>query len=105
MFPWKQLYLSNCQNFLKYGQSFSDYANFRQKLISANFSANPIAHILMIIKKYVSKKYHAFNESDKPKTQEVNFDVFSNVLTFLTSHVKVETVYKFKRLYFNEYWR
>ena len=34
---------------LKYGQSFSDHANFRQKLISVNYSANSIAHKLKVI--------------------------------------------------------
>ena len=35
-------------------------------------------------KKYVSKKYHVFHAPNKPANQEVNFDVISNVMTFLT---------------------
>ena len=54
------------------------------------FSANSIAHILRIIKKkYVSKKYHVFHSPHKPANQEVNFDVISYVMTFLTLRVKV----------------
>ena len=67
--------------FLKYGQSFSDLANSWQKRISVNFSANSIAQMLQIIKKYVSKKYHVFHAPDNPKNQKVNFDVINNVMT------------------------
>ena len=40
-------------------------------------------------KTYVSKKYHVLHAPDKTATQEVNFDVSSNVMTFLTLRVKV----------------
>ena len=40
-------------------------------------------------KKYVSKKYHVFHEHNKLANQEVNCDVISNVMTFLTLRVKV----------------
>ena len=43
-----------------------------------------------------------FYAPDKPANQEVNFDVISNVMTFLTLRVKVKTVYSFKRPYFHE---
>ena len=59
----------------------------------------------IIKKKYVSRKKHVFHAPDKPANQEVNFDVISNVMTFLTLRVKVKTVYSFKRPYFNEKWR
>ena len=54
-----------------------------------NFSANSIAHMLKIIKKYVSKKYYVFHAPDKPSNQEVNFDVICNAMTFLTLRMKV----------------
>ena len=72
-----------------YGQSFSDHVNPRKKRISVNFSANSIAHMLLILKKDVSKKLHIFHAVNRPANQEVNFDVISNVMTFLTLHVKV----------------
>ena len=53
-----------------------------KKKISVTFSANTITHMLSIIK----KKIHPPN---KPENQENNFDVISNVMTFLTLHVKV----------------
>ena len=40
--------------------------------------------MLRITKKKVCKKYHVFHASDKPANQEVNFDVISNMMTFLT---------------------
>ena len=49
-----------------------------------NFSANSIAHLLRIIKKYVSKKKHVFHVPDNNTNQVVNVDVISNVMTFLT---------------------
>ena len=63
MFPWQRLYLSNCQIF-KYGWSFQDHANSRQKRLGVNVSANSIAHMLRIIKKVVSKKEHVFHAPD-----------------------------------------
>ena len=55
---------------------------------SGIYSANSIAHILMVIKKHVSKIQHVLHAPDKPANQEVNFDVISNVMAFLTLHVK-----------------
>ena len=52
-------------------------------------SVNSIAHMLRIIKKYVCKKQHVFHAPDKPANQDVNFDVISNIMTFLMLHVKV----------------
>ena len=52
-------------------------------------SVNSIAHMLKIIKKDVSKKWHVFHAPDKPTKQEVNFDVISNVMTFPTVRVKL----------------
>ena len=45
--------------------------------------------MLRIIKKYVIKKKHVFHAPDKPKNQEVNFDVISNIMTFRPLRVKV----------------
>ena len=61
------------------------------------FSVNSTAHMLKIIKRYVSKKWHFFPALDEPANSEVNFDVISNVMTFLTLRVKC-----FKRPYFHE---
>ena len=49
----------------------------------------PLHNVLRIIKKYVSKKSHIFHAPEKPANQEANFNVISNVMTFLTLHVKV----------------
>ena len=32
---------------------------------------------------------HVFNAPDKPANQEVNFDIISNVMTFLMLRIKV----------------
>ena len=53
-------------------------------------------------KKYVSKKYHIFHAPGKSVNQEVNFDVISNVISFLKLRVKVKPVYSFKRPNFHE---
>ena len=58
--------------------------------------------MLRIIKKVVSKKGHAFNAPDNHSNKEINVDVISNVMTFLTLHFKVQTVYSFKTSYFHE---
>ena len=39
---------------------------------------------------YVSKKKHVFHAPDKFANQEVNYDVVSNVMTFLTLRVKFQ---------------
>ena len=57
--------------------------------------------MLSIIKKYVTKKQHVFNAPDNHSNQEVDIDVISNVMTFLTSRIKVQTVHSLKRSYFN----
>ena len=49
-----------------------------------------------------SKKEHVFHAPDNHSNKEVNVDVISNVMTFLTSRFKVQTVYSFKILYFHE---
>ena len=43
-------------------------------------------------KKYVNKKYHVFHAPDKPANQEVNFDVISNVMTFLMCVLSLDSV-------------
>ena len=58
--------------------------------------------MLSIIKKYVTKKQHVFHASDNNSNQEVDIDVMSNVMTFLTSRIKVQTVHSLKRPYFHE---
>ena len=52
--------------------------------------------MLRIIKKIVSKKGRVFHASDNHSNREVNVDVISNVMTFLTLCFKVQTVYSFK---------
>ena len=64
--------------------------------IGVTFSANFIAHMLRIIKRDVSKKEHVFHAPDNHSNTEYNVDVINNVMTFLTSHFKVQTVYSFK---------
>ena len=49
-----------------------------------------------------SKKEHVFHAPDNNSNKEVNVDVISNVMTFLTLRFKVQTVYSFKILYFHE---
>ena len=39
---------------------------------------------------------------DNNSNQEVNVDVIGNVMTFLTLHIKVQTVPCFKRSYFHD---
>ena len=73
-----------------------------QHRIGVNVSANSIAHMLRIIKKLVSKKEHVFHAPDHHSNKEVNVDVISNVMTFLTLRFKVKTVYSFKTSYFHE---
>ena len=50
----------------------------------------------------VSKKEHVFHAPDNHSNKEVNVDVISNVMTFLTLRFKVQTVYSFKILYFHK---
>ena len=38
---------------------------------------------------YVSKKYHVFHAPDNYSNQDFNVDVISNIMTFLTLHVKI----------------
>ena len=59
------------------------------KMNQCQLFCNSIAHILRIMKRYISKKLYASHAPDKPANQEVNFDVISNVMTFLTLCVKV----------------
>ena len=84
-----------------YGWSIQCHANSRKQRIGINFSANSIAHMLRIIKRDVSKKENAFHEPDNHSNMEYNVDVISNVMTFLTSHFKVQTVYSYKTSYFH----
>ena len=58
--------------------------------------------MLRIIKKVVSKKGHVFHASDNHSNKEVNVDVISNVMTFLTLRFKGQTVFSFKTSYFHE---
>ena len=58
--------------------------------------------MLRIIKKFVSKKEHVFHTPDNHSNKEVNVDVISKVMTFLTLRFKVKTVYNFKTSYFHE---
>ena len=58
--------------------------------------------MLSIIKKYVTKKQHVFHAPDNHSNQEVDIDVISNVMTFLTSRIKVQIVHSLKRSYFHE---
>ena len=53
----------------------------------STFSANSSAHMLRIIKKYVSNKKHVFHAPDKPTNQESNFNVISYIMTFLILQV------------------
>ena len=48
-----------------------------------------------VIKMVVSKKEHVFNAPDNHSNKEVNVDVISNVMTFLTLRFIVQTVYSF----------
>ena len=88
--------------FFKYGWYFQHHANSRQQRIGVNVSANFIKHMLRIIKKVVSKKEHVFHAPDNHSNKEVNVDVISNVMTFLTLRFKVQTVYSFKTSYFHQ---
>ena len=65
------------------------------------FSANNIAHMLRIIKSDVSKKENVFYAPDNHSNTKYNVDVNNNVMTFLTSRFKVQTVYSFKTSYFH----
>ena len=71
--------------------------------MDVNVSTNSIAHMLRIIKTVVSKG-HVFQAPDNHSNKEVNVDVISNVMTFLTLRFKVQTVYSFKTSYFHEYF-
>ena len=84
-----------------YSWSFQGHANSRKQRIGVNFSANSIAHMLRIIKRDVSKKEHGFHAPDNHSNTEYNVDVINNVMTFLTSRFKVQTVYSFKTSYFH----
>ena len=57
--------------------------------------------MLRIIKKVISKRENVFHAPDNHSNKEVNVDVISNVMTFLTWRFKVQTVYSFKT-YFHE---
>ena len=57
--------------------------------------------MLRIIIRDVSKKEHVFHTPDNDSNTEYNVDVISNVMTFLTSRFKVQTVYSFKTSYFH----
>ena len=70
--------------FFKYGWSFQDHANSRQQRIGVNVSTNSIAHMVRIIKLVVSKKEHEFHAPDNHSNKEVNIDIISNRMTFLT---------------------
>ena len=50
----------------------------------------------------VNKKEHVFHAPDNNSNKDVNFDVISNVITFLTLRFIVQTVYSFKILYFHK---
>ena len=84
-----------------YSWSIQGHANSRKQRIGVNVSANSIAHMLRIIKRGVSKKEHVFHAPDNHSNREYNVDVISNVMTFLTSRFKVQTVYSFKTSYFH----
>ena len=86
----------------KYGWSFQDLATSRQQRLGVKVSTNSIALMLRIIKKIVSKKGYVFHTPDNHSNKEVNVDVISNVMTFLTLRFKVQTVYSFKTSYFHE---
>ena len=49
--------------------------------------------MLRIIKKVFGKKEHVFHAPDNHSNKEVNVDVISNVMAFLTLRFKVQTVY------------
>ena len=84
-----------------YSWSFQGHANSGKQRIGVNFYANSITHMLRIIKRDVSKKEHVFHASDNHSNMEYNVDVIINVMTFLTSRFKVQTVYSFKTSYFH----
>ena len=84
-----------------YSGSLQGHANSRKQSIGVNFSTNCIAHMLRIIKRDVSKKEHVFHAPDNHSNTEYNVDVINNVMTFLTSRFKVQTVYSFKTSYFH----
>ena len=50
----------------------------------------------------VSKEEHVFHAPDNHPNKEVNVDVISNVVKFLTLRFIVQTVYSFKILYFHK---
>ena len=58
--------------------------------------------MLRIIKKVVSKKENFFHAPDNHSNKEVNVDVISNVMTFLTLRFNGQTVYSFKTSIFHE---
>ena len=68
--PWQLL------EFLKYGQSFLDHANFRQKLISVNFSADFIAHMLRMIKNMIARNGMFFIHPINPKIRKLTLTSF-----------------------------
>ena len=57
--------------------------------------------MLRIIIRDVIKKEHVLHKPDNDSNTEYNVDVISNVMTFLTSRFKVQTVYSFKTSYFH----
>ena len=62
----------------------------KKKKISVNCFAYSIAHMLRIMKKYRGRKYLVFYVPEYHSNQEVNVDVISNVMMFLTLHIKVK---------------
>ena len=50
----------------------------------------------------VSRKEHVFHAPDNHSNKEVNVEVVSNVMPFLTLRFIVQTVYSFKILYFHK---
>ena len=54
-----------------------------------------------IIIRDVIKKEHVFHTPDNDSNTEYNVDVISNVMMFVTSRFKVQTVYSFKTSYFH----
>ena len=61
-------------------------------------------HVKYNKKTYVTKKQHVFHAPghDNHSNQEVDIDVISNVMKFLTSRIKVQTVHtEFKKIIFS----
>ena len=60
-----------------------------QKIKKFSGEVNWVHQALRIMKNSASKQYHVLNAPDNHSNQEVNVDVISNVMTFLTLRVKV----------------